>query len=398
MSLTTRLDSLVPTAPTPKDFAPGVQFVEGRAATITTGPLPSLEPGEYAAAVDSMGIAVPEGYTLRLAEARYDPQAWARDAQGEDAVTRPCWRYRFVVVVDVVAALADADLAKLMKSARAAGRGRPVTPKSTKSSLVVVLGDLQVGKVDVRGGTPELLERLEVAKAQVVAQVRKVKPAELVLLDAGDMMEGFESAPNADRTNDLSQVEQLRLMRRILWDWVSTLSKLVESLKVVGVPSNHCRVRRGKNTLGHPDDDYGIENVVACADIAAASEIGAYDHVEFVVPPKFDESVAFQLVGGKVFGAAHGHQANSPDRFGDYFAKQALGRKPIGHADIVVFGHFHQLRISTVGDDRWIFIAPTMDGGSSWHTNIAGSESRPGVLTFVVDEHGWRDVMVAWAD
>jgi hypothetical protein len=64
----------------------------------------------------------------------------------------------------------------------------------------------------------------------------------------------------------------------------------------------------------------------------------------------------------------------------------------------VVFGHFHNLRVETIGNDRWFFIAPTIDAGSSWFGNVNGVESRSGVLTFVVDECGWKNLFVAWAD
>lgn len=378
----------------PKGFEPGVQYVDGRPAVITTTAVRELEgPGDYDEVVANMGIGIPDGYRLRLAEAKYDPSAWHREEQGLDAVTMPIWRYRFVVELDIKSVLEDEDLESLMKMARKATRGRPVVAK-TAASMVVVLGDLQAGKVDSRGGTKELLERLEIAKADVIAQVKRMKPAELILVDAGDILEGFESAPGADRTTDLGQVEQIRLVRRILWDWVSTLSKLVEDMIVIGVPSNHCRVRRGKEAMGAPDDDYGIENIVSVSDMASINPT-AYGHVKFVIPPKFDESVAITLLGGKVLGVAHGHQSNV-DKFKQYFAMQALGRKPIGNADIVVFGHYHQARVQTVGDDRWIFIAPTMDSGSSWFTNLSGDESRPGVLTFMVDDTGWRDYYVAW--
>lgn len=381
-----------------KGWEPGVQFVDGLPSVVTTAGMAQLGDDEHDEAVRAMGVNIPEGYRLRLAEARFDPVAWTRDEQGEDAITRAVWRYRFVVEVDLGTALRDGDLAAMIKQAKAAGRGRPVKPGPSKATMVVPLGDLQLGKVDVRGGTEELLERLEIAKRKVVAQVRRNKPAHLILIDGGDIIEGFESSPSADRTNDLSQVQQLRLARRIVWDWVSTLAPLVDSMDVVGVPSNHCQVRRGKQVMGQPDDDYGLENIIAVSDIAAANAIGAYEHVKFIVPPKFDEAVAFELPCGKIFGAAHGHQVGSPDKFGDYFAKQALGRAPVGQADFLFVFHFHQLRISTVGDDRWVIISPTMDGGSSWYRNNNGSESRPGVLTIMLDEHGWRDLYVAWAD
>jgi hypothetical protein len=393
-----------------RGWEPGVQFVDGKPAVITTAGGPQLGDQEYDAAVSAMGVTIPDGYRLRLSEARFDPVAWTREHMFVDderegggrtkapAVTRAVWRYRFVVELDLGASLVDADLAAMVKQAKAAGRGRPVKPLSATATMTVTLGDLQISKVDVRGGTQELLERLEIAKRKVVMQIRNQKPAQLVLVDGGDIIEGFESSPSADRTNDLSQVQQLRLARRILWDWVSTLAPLVEDMKVVGVPSNHCQVRRGKQVMGQPDDDYGLENIIAVSDIAAANTVGAYDHVTFIVPPKFDEAVAFELPCGKIWGAAHGHQVGSPDKFGDYFAKQALGRAPVGQADFLFVFHFHQLRVTTVGDDRWVFISPTMDNGSSWYRNNNGSESRPGVLTIMLDEHGWRDLYVAWAD
>lgn len=396
--------------PAMKGFEPGVQYVDGHIDVITSPQVfeEATDQDDYQAVVATMGVKIPDGWALQLVEARFDPVAWTRQEMFVDderegggrtkapAVTRPAWRYRWRLVPDFVSALKDADFDKLQKMARAAGRGRPVTPKSTKTTAVIDMGDFQIGKVDVRGGTPELLERIEIAKLAMVAYVRRHKPAEIILLDGGDMMEGFESAPGSDRTNDLSQVQQLRMMRRIVWDWIATFAKLTDDLKVVGVPSNHCRVRRGKETMGSPGDDYGIENIIACSDIARANTTGAYDHVQFIVPEEYDEAVAFPLVGGKIFGAVHGHQYNSPDKAGDWLAKMALGRRPIGYADIVFVHHFHQFKCWTVGDDRWIFMSPTNDSGSSWFSNNQGSESRPGVLAVIIDETGWRDVEVAW--
>ncbi len=396
-----------------KGFEPGVQYVDGRPDIITSPRVfdEASDQEDYERVVAGMGVPVPDGWALQLVEARFDPVAWTReemfvdDERSEEpgartkapAVTRPAWRYRWRLVPDFVTALRDADFDKLQRMAKASGRGRPVVPKSTKTTAVIDMADFQFGKVDVRGGTPELLERIEIAKLGKVAWVRKHKPAEIILLDGGDMMEGFESAPGSDRTNDLSQVQQLRIMRRVMWDWIATFAKLTDDLKVVGVPSNHCRVRRGKETMGSPGDDYGIENIIACSDIAAANTTGAYDHVQFIVPTEYDEAVAFPMVGGKIFGAIHGHQFGSPEKAGDWLAKMALGRRPIGYADMVFVHHYHQFRQWTVGDDRWLFMAPTSDSGSSWFSNNQGSESRPGVMSVLFDETGWIDVDVAWS-
>src|SRR5690606_11985877 len=99
--------------------------------------------------------------------------------------------------------------------------------------------------------------------------------------------EGFESSPNAERTNDLSQTRQIRVWRRVLWRWVEVLSKLVEELEVVSVPSNHCSVRRGKQVLGDPLDDWGIEVLSQVADIAAVNP-EAFGHVKCIVPNEWE--------------------------------------------------------------------------------------------------------------
>ena len=45
-----------------------------------------------------MGVTIPDGYRVRIAEMKFDPQAWARDEPEQKyAVTRPVWRYRFIV-------------------------------------------------------------------------------------------------------------------------------------------------------------------------------------------------------------------------------------------------------------------------------------------------------------
>src|SRR5690606_27878206 len=102
-----------------------------------------------------------------------------------------------------------------------------------------------------------------------------------------------------------------------------------------------------------------------------------------------DESLAVQLAGGKVVGVTHGHQVTAIERLGTWWQGQSHGRTPVGQADILVAGHFHNMRISTSGDDRWIFSAPTADAGSQWFRNISGHDSAPGVMSFTVDADGW---------
>ena len=392
----------------PKGWTPGVKYEGTKLSEITTAPVvgDQVGPDDYQRIVEEMGVTVPDGLVLVLSEASFDPVAWTRDEpfwvdekgnqRKTPATTRPAWRYRFKAVPAALVAGSDEDLEKLQAAARKAVRARPRTTPFEGVTQVIVLGDIQAGKVDRRGGTAELLIRLEHAKQEILRIVKRNKPNEIVLIDGGDGMEGFESSPGADRTNDLQLTEQIRLWRRIMMDWVRELAKVGVVLRVISVPSNHCRVRRGKQNMAHSSDDYGIEVLTQVADICAENP-DVYGHVEFFTPGQHEEALALELVGGKVLGVAHGHQVGKPDSFPSYLAGQAAGRTPIGQCDIAVFNHFHNLRVQTWGDGRWFFVTPTMDAGSSWYANNTGTESDPGVLTFVVDQYGWRDMHVAWA-
>lgn len=389
-------------APAPKDFRPGVTYFGRMPAEITTEALPAMETEEeWEQAVRDMGIHLPEGYGLVLERAELagstNDAAWHRDPErvGEKhtAYTAPNtirrWRYRFKVVLK--SPRSDVDIAVLMKEAKKAGRGTPLRD-TTGGTRVINLADFQFGKTDILGGSAETLERSERALIQVLAEVRRTRPKQILLVDGGDSTEGFESSPNAERTNDLQQTEQIRVWRRVFWRWIETLAKLTTDLVVISVPSNHCRVRRGKQTLGTALDDWGIEVLAQVADIAKVNP-EAYGHVRFMIPNDHEEHVLFTTVSGKVFGAIHGHQVNRPDQIGDMLKKNS--RSGIGIADIISVSHFHHLRLVAFGDGQWYLINPTMDGGSSWF-QYSGERSDPGVLSYSIDETGWHSLHVAW--
>jgi hypothetical protein len=396
-----RLIDVAPTplvrAAAPKDFQPGVKYEGGRISEITTAGV-SRDLGteeDFSELLAEMGIVVPVGYRIVLSEARFDPAAWHRDEQGEDAVTREVWRYRFRVVPAELVAGQDEDLEKLFAAARKTQRARPRPAAFDKATMVVVLGDIQAGKVDARGGTAELLERLEYAKSEVLKRAKREKPQQIVIVDGGDAMENFESSPGADRTNDLQLTQQMRLWRRVFWDWVSCLAFLAPEIDVLSVPSNHCSVRRGKQNMSTPGDDYGLEVLSQLADIAAENPL--YSHVNFWAPPEHEEALALTLVGGKTLGVVHGHQMAKPDAAVPFMAKQVLGRTALAGADFVVVNHFHTFWMRSFGKGCWMAGSPTMDSGSSWYRNVTGEESDPGVLVFMMDENGWRDLEVVWA-
>lgn len=392
--------------PTPKDFRPGVVYSGRMPSEITTGAIEPVETEEeWEAAVRAMGIHIPEGYGLVLVEAilagSVDPAAWHRDIEDakanvtHSAYTAPKttqrWRYRFRVVQKD--SRADEDFKAMLEEASRVAASSPAPGPGEKVSKIISLADFQIGKTDELGGTADTLARSEVALSWVVADLEAHPVDEIVLIDAGDSTEGFESAPNAAQGNDLDQTAQIRVWRRILWRWIETLAPLAPSVVVLGVPSNHCRVRRGKAPQGKPNDDWGIETIAMVHDIAAVNE-ATYGHVRFVVPNEYDEHVLFTLVGGQVLGVAHGHQKNQASQLPHWV--KSTGRRGLAQADIVVVGHFHHMEVVAFGDGQWLFVSPTNDNGSSWFTPSSGERSQPGILTFRADGAGWFALDPIW--
>ena len=381
------------TPPTPAGFKPGVVFQGSTPVEVTTPPLPAMtEAGEFAQAVKDLGYPIPDGYTLELVEMQLvqHENFWTREATGDDAVTKPSstFRYRFHVVKGSTVDREDLDaLAEKARSEFFEVVDEPREPRS----LVVALADFQTGKTDERGGTEELLARSESALARVVHKVIREKYDEVILLDVGDSTEGFESAPNADRTNDLSKTEQIRVWRRIFWRWIDQMARVAPKVTVVAVGSNHCRVRRGKNAVGDALDDWGIEVLAQVKDIAAANP-EMYSHVEFIQPRQNTEHVILTTHGVSM-AVMHGHQANNPNGLPDVLKKNA--RRGPGMADIAVVGHFHHLRVVNFGDEQTLLVCPSNDAGSSWF-QYSGENSRAGILTFEIDENGWSGLDVIW--
>lgn len=372
-----------PPTPPPSGWQPHVDISDTGATIITksyaiTGPAGSQDEVDLKELLEEHGLT---------------PSLWSIKSHSSSRwqVYDGSWRESHRITAEPTSARFGIDLPDLDDLHKAVRRSRVKRPENGSDGLtaVVVLSDLQVGKAhDARGGTEEMLERVEDSRLKLIKYVKKLKPAEIVLVDAGDPIENFESTAQQDRTNDLSLTEQIRVWRRVLWTWVDTIAALAPSVKVVAVGSNHGRVRRGKNPMGPPSDDYGIEALAQVADIASANP-ELYRHVSFHVPPETDEALAVQLTGGKVLGVVHGHQVSNIDKISDWWRGQSHGRTPVGAADFLIHGHFHQMRVSTSGDDRWIFGAPTADAGSAWFRNLRGHESAPGVMTFCVGPDGW---------
>lgn len=386
----------------PTGWEPGVRYDPSTSlpTEVTTEQVTrQIGPGdesEFAALIAHLLPMVPAGHEIRLVEAKYDPKVWTRaeaydiDGGKTPATTEAAWRYRFkIVAVSAVTVTGVTDLAGLVAVAKANRKNRnPLL--GTGRTRVVIMADPQIGKVDSRGGTPELIGRLDDLLAQL-DDIAKAEPCDdVVILDPGDLTEGFESTAQEMHTNDLSFPEQLDMAQVILTHVVTSIAARFGSTRVATVPSNHTQWRKGKDRLGKPGDDFGL-----LTHRTVARALASRDDITFIQTGPWEESLALK-VRGAVIGLVHGHQAQS-GRIPQWWAGQSHGGQPVAAATMLVTGHYHSFRMEPTGaidgKARYWIQAPALDGGSSWWRHIKGDESEAGLLTFTVDDAGNWDAL-----
>lgn len=259
-------------------------------------------------------------------------------------------------------------------------------------SLVIMATDFQIGKTDWHGGTDETLENVLEGFHKAAKMAFDYSVDEIVIVDAGDIIENEYNVSSQIATNDLSLPWQVGTAMQIMLEGITILAEHAPSIKYVAVSSNHGAHRKGlKAPAADVHSDYGL--VIASLLKTALKLNSAYDHVEVILPEPYMESVAFETSGSRI-GVVHGHQVSSPDKLGDWWKGQSHGNMPTADARILLSGHWHSLRIQQSGDSRWIFVGPSSDPGSSWFTNLKGESSQPGMLAFLTHDDTWSDVTI----
>lgn len=379
-------------ASAPSGWEPGVRY-EPSGAMLVTVPLSATLAGEdeWREAVQGLGVEIPPGWRLRLVEARYDPAAWHRDAQGEDAVTRPVWRYRFAVEP----APRTIDVDELVRDAKA-GRRRPRAATETATvAYTVCTSDLQIGKPD-GDGTPGTVARFFASHERALDRYKALRRRgqageDVVLVWPGDCIEGTETQGSRLLARlDCTITEQVRIYRRLMLHQVKAYLDAGARARVLVVPGNHDEAKRvGDQMATRYDDSWAIEGAAAVAD---ALEVAGYDdtQVAFTFPGR-DELTVTVDVAGTVVGVLHGHQTKG--KLQGWLAGQALGRQAIGSADLVISGHYHHLRVEQIGPVTHVQV-PTLDGGSTWWKHRTGLEAPPGTVTLLVGGGSWSSMEV----
>jgi hypothetical protein len=283
------------------------------------------------------------------------------------------------------------DLPTLYAQAK---KTKPTTPKPVDGKAFVILtADFQVGKNASRGGTPELIERVQAAYARIEAHLKKNKFERILILDGGDIIEGVENAANLAQlqSNDLSPMQQVDLASALIWDLLKLTTKYAP-VAYASVGSNHCQWRISKQAVGKPGvDDWGIVILQQLRRLSV--EVGL--DVTFYIPQPHDESLTVDVFGDgfHIVGLAHGHQVNRPDSMQRWLERQSFGHQPLTGFTVFCSGHFHHTRVEELGPahnggSRFWVQGSTMDNGSDWYRLTSGNDSQTGITTFDLE----RDV------
>jgi hypothetical protein len=357
---------------------PGVIF-DGNQGTATT---PYLKTGK-----DWSAWLIEAGYDPAHYEVIGNPRTskWQQREDGEWLTS-----YRFTFRIKNGDAI---DLPLLYAEAKKAVKNKPKTLQvtNTDKALVILWSDLQVGKVDHRGGTPQLIQRVEETRERLLALIKKEKPEKVLFCDVGDTIENFINAADTHQvySNDLSIMQQVDLATTLAWETLKAIAQHVPEIIYLTVGSNHCQFRINKQKIGSGTDDWGVHIGRTLARLS--QEVGL--PIKFVEPQLHDESLAFDVFGDQfhVLGLWHGHQSPRPDQVPTWWRQQAFGAQPVAAATIGVSGHFHHLRILELGStprgtSRFWVQASTLDNGSDWWRKQSGEDSQPGLVTFVLQK------------
>jgi len=357
----------------PANFRPGVEF-DGTEGTATT-------PG-YSEAPNFDEFLTDAGFDPNEIEIVGTPRTSRWQRYDGDWLT--AYRFQFRKKT------AGIDLPLLLQEAKKKAK-TPKLPKTTDRCLVVMWSDLQVGKVDYRGNSQSLIERVELMQARLMEMVKREKPEKVIFADLGDTVENFSNAADMAQlqSNDLSIMEQVDLATTFAFQTLRMLAEKVPDITYASVGSNHCQWRVNKQVVGKPSDDWGI---FIGRQLARLSQTAGLN-IRFVEPQPHDESLALDVFGDgfHILGVVHGHQARRPDNMGQWWRGQAFGKQPVADASVLIHGHWHHLRVTEMGStprgtSRFLIMAPTMDNGSGWWRKVTGEDSVPGLGVLLLEK------------
>jgi len=157
----------------------------------------------------------------------------------------------------------------------------------------------QTGRTGSGGGTPDTLRRLDNIIGQIADHCARHRYQEILLIDAGDICEGFDNTVSQEQTNDLDLTTQIRTAQAVMAKALKALAGHAPDVSYIAVPSNHCQLRRGtgrSQRVGKPSNDWGLliqDNIRMTVEGRPG-----YEHGKFRAPAEQEETLTLNTLGG----------------------------------------------------------------------------------------------------
>lgn len=352
--------------------------MEGDSGTIQTGGIDKIVT-DYNGLLDEFGI----DSTVFQVVGPVRTSRWQR----YDGKWLTSYRFRFEKIRDEETFDLPATIAEFKNVPKFSPSSKNQSQHVTK---IVNIADMQIGKVDSRGTTEDLLSRLQMCYDALEADYKKLQTQGIVptiiIADVGDAIENFQNVASQMFSNDLSLMKQLDLANYVFAWFINQALRYSDDVRYVAVPSNHCAWRKGKNYINNdPNDDWGIY-------CARQIERTYGDRVKVYIPVdgSYDKIVTIAEPGGLTMAFTHGDDF-SPARWKQFFSDQTFlsGRQELLDASLLIYAHYHNLSLATCGvtpdqKQRWAFCCPTLDNGSSWFRQKTGEHSQAGLSVLTV--------------
>jgi hypothetical protein len=282
----------------------------------------------------------------------------------------------------------EVDAVNLDDIVEAAKRNRPklAPPVAEDRVYFFQVTDLQAGQADgegVAGMVEKALQLGDLALADLATLKKSGRPASAIFVPiTGDLVEGVSGWYEMQAFSvELNRRDQVKLVRRLLTEFLLKLASSGLPVHVAVVPGNHGEFRQnGKafTTLGDNDDVAVVEQ------IAEAFQLAEVETVTFSFPGAERLSLTVEVLG-HVVALTHGHIARGggtgvEGKILAWFKSASAARMPEGDAHLLFTGHYHHPRFqSLIGNTYWIQGGALCDA-SAWFSQSSGLVSDPSVM------------------
>jgi len=275
-------------------------------------------------------------------------------------------------------------------------------PLAGDASLIATWADWQMGADDY-GGPEATKTRFLDSIGKVQDRYRDLRKSgvplgQLIVPSLGDLGEGCAGFyPQQTYRVTLNNREQRRLVRSMALTALREWSNLAPRIIVPVVGGNHGEERNETNNSFTDFSDNKDVAMIEDAALVLAENPDRFGHISFILP-NHELEVTIDA-HGQILGFVHGHQiqkatgASVHMKAENWWKDQMKARRPIGEADILFGGHFHQFFMRSVGPRTYVG-SPALHGGSQWWESVKGGGDAPGQLTLVVDSEGWSNLTV----